>query len=91
MSINNEIIQSILFNNKMWDVIDAANWCLNHGHKVIKIDDGPGVYRFRQVSPLNLKRKGYTQYKTIRINYGIEFVMAYKPNVKYDSDLMVDE
>ena len=84
MSINNGIIQSILFNNKMWDVVDAANWCLNHGHKVIKIDDTVCSYRFRQVSPLTLKRKGYTEYKTIRINYGIEFGMAYKTNVEHD-------
>jgi len=84
MSLNGGIIQSILFNNQIWDVIDAANWCLNHSHKVIKIDDGPGVFRFRQVSPLTLKRKGYTEYKTIRINHGIEFVMAYKPNIEHD-------
>jgi len=86
MSINGGIIQSILFNNKIWDVIDAANWCLNHGHKVIKIDDGPGVFRFRQVSPTTLKRKGYTDYKTIRINHGVEFVLAYKPNIEHEQD-----
>ena len=37
MTLNGGIIQAVLFNNKMWDVVDAANWCLNHGHKVIKI------------------------------------------------------
>lgn len=85
MTINGGIIQSILFNNQVWDVIDAANWCLNHGHKVVKIDDGPSVYRFRQVSPLTLQRKGYTEYRTIRANYGIEFVMAYKPNTQHNT------
>jgi len=84
MSINNGIIQSILFNNKIWDVIDAANWCLNHGHKVIEIDDGPGVYRFRQVSPLTLKRKGYNEYKIVNAGYGIDFMIAYKPKVESD-------
>ena len=84
MTLNGGIIQSLLFNNKMWDVVDAANWCLNHGHKVIKIDDTVFSYRFRQVSPLTLKRKGYTEYKTVKANYGIEFVMAYKPNVEHD-------
>ena len=85
MSLHGGIIQSVLFNKKMWNVLDSVNWCLNHGHKVVKIDDGPNVYRFRQVLPLTLKRKGYTEYKTIRINYGIEFVMAYKPNVEHDT------
>ncbi len=85
MTINGGIIQSILFNNKMWDVVDSANWCLNHGHKVIKIDDTVFSYRFRQVSPLALKRKGYTEFKTERINHGIEFVLAYKPKVEIDS------
>ena len=84
MSLNGGIIQSILFNNQIWNVIDAANWCLNHGHKVVKIDDAPSVFRFRQVSPTTLRRKGYTDYKTIRINHGIEFVMAYKPNIEHD-------
>ena len=84
MSLNGGIIKSILFNNQIWDVIDAANWCLSHGHKVAKINDTPGVFRFRQISPTTLRRKGYTEYRTIRINHGIEFVMAYKPNTEHD-------
>ena len=85
MSIKGGIIQSVLFNKKMWSVMDSVNWCLNHGHKVIKIDDAPNDnLRVRQESPLTLKRKGYTEYKIENAGYGIDFMIAVKPNVEHD-------
>ena len=85
MSLHDGIIQSVLFNKKMWDVMDSVNWCLNHSHKVIKIDDEPNdILKVRQVSPLTLKRKGYTEYKIVNAGYGIDFMIAYKPKVESD-------
>ena len=80
MSFNGGIIQSVLFNKKMWSVMDSVNWCLANGHKVIRIDDAPDdILKVRQESPLTLKRKGYTIYKIHNALYGIDFMIAMKP------------
>jgi hypothetical protein len=69
----------------MWDVMDSVNWCLNNCHKVIKIDDAPNdILRVHQVSSLTLKRKGYTEYKIVNAGYGIDFMIACKPNIELD-------
>ena len=44
MSLHGGIIQSVLFNKKMWSVMDSVNWCLDNGHKVINITDAPNDY-----------------------------------------------
>ena len=85
MSFNGGIIQSVLFNKKMWSVMDSVNWCLANGHKVIRIDDAPNdILKVRQESPLTLKRKGYTEYKIVNVLYGIDFMIAMKPKVESD-------
>jgi hypothetical protein len=85
MSFNGGIIQSVLFNKKMWSVMDSVNWCLANGHKVIRIDDAPNdILKVRQESPLALKRKGYIEYKIVNVLYGIDFMIAFKPNVESD-------
>ena len=85
MSLHGGIIQSVLFNKKMWNVLDSVNWCLNNGHKVIKITDVPNDYlKVHQESSPKLKRKGYTEYKIVNAGYGIDFMIAYKPKVESD-------
>ena len=85
MSLHGGIIQSVIFNKKMWDVMDSVNWCLNHGHKVIKITDEPNdILKVHQESSLKLKRKGYTEYKIKNAGYGIYFMIASKPKVEID-------
>ena len=85
MSFNGGIIQSVLFNKKMWNVLDSVNWCLNNGHKVININDAPNdILKVHQESALKLKRKGYTEYKIVNALYGIDFMIAYKPKVESD-------
>ena len=85
MSLHGGIIQSVLFNKKMWSVLDSVNWCLNNGHNVINITDAPNDnLKVHQVSSLTLKRKGYTEYKIKNAGYGIDFMIACKPNVEHD-------
>lgn len=80
MSLHGGIIQSVLFNKKMWSVMDSVNWCLANGHKVIRIDDAPNdILKVHQESALTLKRKGYTEYKIKNAFYGIDFMIAMKP------------
>ena len=73
------IVQNVVFNKQIWSVIDSANYCLNTGYKVKKIDESDDLIYYRQVNPLCLKKKGYTYYLTKRLNYGIEVVIAYRP------------
>jgi hypothetical protein len=89
MSLHGGIIQSVLFNKKMWSVLDSVNWCLNNGHKVINITDEPNdKLKVHQESALKLKRKGYIEYKIKNAGYGVDFMIVMKPNVeiKYDLD-----
>ena len=90
MSLHGGIIQSVLFNKKMWSVMDSVNWCLDNGHKVINITDAPNDYlKVHQESALTLKRKGYSEYKIKNVGYGIDFMIAMKPTneIIYDLDI----
>ena len=79
------VVQSILFDSKMWSVRDAVQWLQMNGFKATKIDNS-NFFHFIQVSPVKLEKKGYTELKKKRLNNGIEFVMAYKPNLAHDED-----
>ena len=79
------IIQSVIFDKSIWSIIDSANWLLNNDYKVKKIDETKHFYRYRQISPITLKKKGYTEYHNKKIGHGIELVIAYKKEHKYDT------
>ena len=71
------IIQSIIF--KDYDIDDVVNFCIHHDYKFKKIDyKKNNTIRARQYNPQYLKTKGYTEYKTHKINNNISFVIAYK-------------
>ena len=53
------IVQSILFDSKMWSVRDAVQWLQENGFKATKIDQS-NFFHFIQVSPVKLEKKGYT-------------------------------
>lgn len=80
------IIQSIIFNLHKWSVIKAAQWLQEHEYKIKKIDITKNYLRFRQVSPTTLKKKGYENYITKKIDNGIEFIIAVKnqPPINYN-------
>ena len=75
------IVQSILFDSKMWGVRDAVQWLQENEFKASKIDETVNFYRFRQVSPTSLKNKGYTEYRVKKLKNGIDFVLAFKPTI----------
>ena len=73
------VVQSILFDSKMWDVREAVRWLQENEFKASKIDETVNFYRFRQVSPTSLKNKGYTEYRVKKLKNGNDFVLAFKP------------
>ena len=73
-------VQSVIFNNKIWTIIDAANFLLNNDFEVIEIDESDNYIIFKQFDSSVLKQLGYTVYKKVRlIKSGIEMIQVFKP------------
>ena len=79
-------IQSVIFNNKIWTIIDAANYLLNNDFEVIEIDESDNYIIFKQIDESVLKQLGYTVYKKVRLNKtGIEIIQVFKPRLETNS------
>ena len=79
-------IQSVIFNNKIWTIIDAANFLLNNDFEVIEIDESDNYIIFKQIDESVLKQLGYTIYKKVRLNKtGIEIIQVFKPRLEMSS------
>ena len=79
-------IQSVIFNNKIWTIIDAANFLLNNDFDVIEIDESDNYIIFKQIDESVLKQLGYTVYKKVRLNKtGIEIIQVFKPRLEMSS------
>ena len=75
-------IQSVIFNNKIWTIIDAANYLLNNDFDVIEIDESDNYIIFKQIDASVLKQLGYTVYKKVRLaKSGIEMIQVFKPRL----------
>ena len=76
-------VQSVIFNNKIWTIIDSANWLLNNDFDVIEIDESDNYIIFKQIDESVLKQLGYTVYKKVRLNKtGIEIIQVFKPRLE---------
>ena len=71
-------VQSIVFEKDMIDFQEALDWVISHGDKVKKIDETDTQFRFRQLDPNYLKRRGYTEYRTKRLNDVVSLIIAYR-------------
>ena len=71
------IIQSIIFDKSIYKLPEALIYMIKNKYKINKIDETDNYYRFRQVEPNLLKKKGYTNYKTIEKDNGVKEVIAY--------------
>ena len=79
-------VQSVIFNNKIWTIIDSANWLLNNDFDVIEIDESDNYIIFKQIDASVLKELGYTVYKKVRLNKtGIEIIQVFKPRLETNS------
>jgi hypothetical protein len=74
--MNQNNIQSILFNKNLYTLPQAKKWISDHGYKTTfygKLADiTENYYRFRQQSP-----KKYNTYRTKEISKGIMLVLGY--------------
>jgi hypothetical protein len=79
MDNKTHIIQSVLMDKNKYELIDALLYILKNKYKADKIDESDNYYRFRQVEPLILDKKGFDKYKTIKgLEEGTKIIIAYK-------------
>lgn len=72
-------IQSILFRRPYYTEQDATMTLKNMGGRLRKIDITPNFYRFRQLEPHNLTKRGYSEVRTKEITPNISFIIYYRP------------
>lgn len=73
------ITQSIMFMRERYTPIQAKRWLKEHKHRAGKMDTTEDYLRFRQSSPTEIKKKGYTEFRTEPIGDGsIKLIIAYK-------------
>ena len=73
------VVQSVIFHKDKHNIKDAKKWLREHNYKHPKIDDTDNTYRFRQINPSTIEKKGYTIYKNKPLgDSGIILVIAYK-------------
>jgi hypothetical protein len=70
------LIQTILFDNRLWNIKQARSWLKNHGMKYRdKVDSTTHFLRFRQIEP---KRNWkYITKKLNGVNLGVEIVLMH--------------
>lgn len=72
------LVQSVLFDKSKFSLHLSKEWLKHHHYSVTKVDDKPKTYRFRQVSPQQAKKQGYTNFKTKKLGKsGVSLVLAY--------------
>jgi len=71
-------IQSVLFRRPFYTQDEAIIALKNMGGKLRKLDITENFYRFRQLEPKNLTKRGYDQVRTKPITPNIDFVIYYK-------------
>ena len=57
-------VQSVIIKKEHSDLSKSANWVINSGFKLGKIDSTPHTFRFRQLEPAKLRKEGYNHYIT---------------------------
>lgn len=71
-------VQSVLLNKDKFTIRQAIDWIIEHNYVFKKIDVTDNYYRFRQISPVTLKKEKYVNYINKQIADGIMLVIAYK-------------
>ena len=72
-------IQSVLLKRPYFSEQEAIQTIKNMGGKIRKIDITEHYYRFRQLEPHNLTKRGYSEVRTKEITPYISFIIYYRP------------
>jgi len=71
-------VQSVVFNKDQISLDDTFDWLVDNGYRIKKSDETETQYRFRQLEPSYLKRKGFTEYRTKQLNDVVSLVLVYQ-------------
>jgi hypothetical protein len=72
------LVQSVLFDKSKFSLHLSKEWLKHHHYKHLDVDEKPNTWRFRQVSPKDAKKQGYTNFKTKKLEKsGVSLVLAY--------------
>jgi hypothetical protein len=73
------LVQSVVFKKSKFSLEEAKKWLAENKYKDKGVDEKKQMWRFRQLNPLTVKRKGFPHYATKPLgNSGVELILAYK-------------
>ena len=74
----NSKIKSIVFNKNSFLESNAREWFKQNKYKISKVDSKSHYYKFKQLNPAYLKRRGFNEYEMKEVENGIYFILAFK-------------
>lgn len=79
----NYIVQSVIFDKDKYSISSARKWLKENNYVFnSKVDKQLNVLRFRQVDPLTIENKGFTDYKVKPLgDSGIQLILSYKNKI----------
>lgn len=72
------IVQSVIFDDKKWNVRSAKKWLKENDYECPKVHKTENFIRFRQVDPEEIAEFGFKKYRNKKLPDGIELVIAYR-------------
>jgi hypothetical protein len=77
------LVQSVIFDKSKFSLENARTWLHENKYKDKGVDEKKKMWRFRQLNPLTIKRKGFSHYITKPLdNSGVELIIAYKEKME---------
>lgn len=78
-SSSDYLVQSVIFKKSKFSLEDAKKWLKDNKYKDKGVDEKKDFWRFRQLNPLTVKRKGFAHYITKPLDTsGVELIIVYK-------------
>ena len=71
------MLQSVLFDRHLWTLEDAILFLKEHKYKHNKVDETNHYFRFRQISPDTLRKKGFHIFRNKKLKNGISLILGY--------------
>jgi len=78
-SADNYLVQSVIFKKSKYSLEEAKKWLKENKYKDKGVDEKKEFWRFRQLNPLTVKRKGFGHYITKPLaSSGVELIIVYQ-------------
>jgi len=82
------LVQSVIFKKSKYSLEEAKKWLKENKYKYKGVDEKKEFWRFRQLNPVTVKRKGYGHYITKPLeNSGVELIIVYKEPIEGSGNL----